>query len=393
MHEAAGGERAGVTSEIGSVLHVVASARGGGAVQAAALAHGQAALGVRTALAMPADLPELEVKLLRGGPAWWRLPAATDRGAQVRAILRGLRALAPGLVHAHGARSAFSTCIALRLARPVRTPFVVSIHGFAAPFHHAPRRWLQLRVERRVAARAGAVVAAGPTERRIVLAAGLAPAARVHVLRPRLDLAWAFAIGSADRSAARAALGVAPAAFCVATACRLDRPRDLPLLLDAFADLARAVPDARLLIAGDGPDRSAIERGIASRGLAGRAFLLGHLSDVGPVLAAADVFALTSRAWEGLPTAALEAAAAGLPVVLSDAGGARDALEANESGLLVPRGDAAACARALRALAGDPERRHRMGERGRAFAAAFRDPVSMAREAQEIYAAAAAAVR
>jgi glycosyltransferase involved in cell wall biosynthesis len=242
-----------------------------------------------------------------------------------------------------------------------------------------------------VAARAGAVVAAGPSERRIVIAAGLAPAARVHVLRPRLDLAWAFAIGAEARRSARAALGVAPAAFCVVTACRLDRPRDLPLLLDAFANLAREMPSARLLVAGDGPDRPAVLRGIASRGLAGRASLLGHLADVGPLFAAADVFALTSRGWEGLPTAALEAAAAGLPVVLSAAGGAADALVDGESGRLVPRGDAAAWARVLGALAGDPERRRRMGARGRAFAAGFCDPTSMARDARTIYAEAVAA--
>ena len=94
---------------------------------------------------------------------------------------------------------------------------------------------------------------------------------------------------------------------------------------------------------------------------------LGYRTDVARLLAAADVFALPSH-FEGLPMSVIEAMLCGLPVVATDISGPREMVVAGETGLLVPPGTVDPLAAALQALAGDPARRARMGEAGRARA-------------------------
>jgi glycosyltransferase involved in cell wall biosynthesis len=102
----------------------------------------------------------------------------------------------------------------------------------------------------------------------------------------------------------------------------------------------------------------------ASRALAGqldaRVSFLGLMQRVPEMLAACDIFALASH-WEGAPMAAIEAMAAGLPVVATAVGGVPDLVVDGATGLLTPPGDDAALAAALAALADDPEKRRRFG--------------------------------
>lgn len=96
---------------------------------------------------------------------------------------------------------------------------------------------------------------------------------------------------------------------------RLNRQKNLPLLLEAFARIAR--PGDRLTIAGEGPERGAIERRVAELGLSESVALPGHVADVRPLLDAADALALSSD-YEGVPAAIVEALAAGRPVAATD---------------------------------------------------------------------------
>jgi glycosyltransferase involved in cell wall biosynthesis len=92
--------------------------------------------------------------------------------------------------------------------------------------------------------------------------------------------------------------------------------------------------------------------------------LLGRRDDVAALLRAADLFVLASHR-EGMPRSIIEAMMTGLPVVATDIRGAREEVMDGETGLLVPKGDAAALRGALRRLAGDPELRARLGAAGR----------------------------
>ena len=169
--------------------------------------------------------------------------------------------------------------------------------------------------------------------------------------------------GEAERASARAALSL-PAAVPVAVCVAQLRPEKAHMdLLDAFAGCG--VGEARLVLAGDGPMRAALEAHVSRLGLGARVTFAGEVADVRPYLAAADLFVLSSVAVETFSNAALEAAASGLPVVLTDIGGARELVEDGTTGLVVPRSDPAALAEALGSLFSDPVRCVRMGRSGR----------------------------
>ncbi len=151
----------------------------------------------------------------------------------------------------------------------------------------------------------------------------------------------------------------------VGTLARLHPVKGLDVLVDALALLRPEAPDLEATIVGEGPERAALERRIAERGLAGRVRLAGHRDDVAAALAALDVFVLPSRS-EAFPNAAIEAMASALPVIASEVGGVPELIEDGRSGLLVPPGRPDALARAILELTRRPERARAMGRRGRA---------------------------
>lgn len=161
-----------------------------------------------------------------------------------------------------------------------------------------------------------------------------------------------------------------PGTTLVGHVARLDKVKDQAGLISAFKLLQEGGSVAcRLVIAGDGPQRQALERQIVELGLTGSVRLLGNRRDVAELLAECDVFALSSIA-EGMPVTLLEAMAAGLPVVATDVGGVDLVVEAGVTGTLVPAGDPAAMADALRAYVTDESLRRRHGEAGCARVAA-----------------------
>ncbi len=162
------------------------------------------------------------------------------------------------------------------------------------------------------------------------------------------------------------------------TVGRLEPVKNLPLLLDAFAEIAEPL-DARLLIAGSGSAEAGLRARIAARGLEGRVRLLGYVTTPRPYLAAADAFVLASNE-EGFGQVLAEAMREGLPVISTDAlgGGARFVLDDGRAGMLVPRADRGALARALAAMA-DAGVRRRYAELARARARCFApEPVGAA---------------
>ena len=160
---------------------------------------------------------------------------------------------------------------------------------------------------------------------------------------------------------------------------RLAEQKRVDVLLEAFARLAGRRPDVALRLAGDGPERAALERRAARLGLAGRVEWLGARDDVPALLAEATVLALPSSG-EGVPNVALEAMAAGVPVVATDIPGTRDVVADGAEGLLVPAGDAPALAGALERVLGDPALRERLGQAGRARAEGDLDLARVAAE-------------
>lgn len=188
------------------------------------------------------------------------------------------------------------------------------------------------------------------------------PAASIRVVRNGVDTAGARA-AAGDRAAARAEMGVPAEAVLVGTVGRLSREKNLDLFVDLAAALARESPSTRFAVVGDGPRRDALARSIRTAGLTERVALPGARSDVQRLLAAMDVFVLTSDT-EGLPNAVLEAMAAGLPVVATRVGGVGELVADGLSGHLVPPGQIVPLLTAVRALVADPGLRARQGSAG-----------------------------
>jgi glycosyltransferase involved in cell wall biosynthesis len=148
------------------------------------------------------------------------------------------------------------------------------------------------------------------------------------------------------------------------TVSRLFPVKNIPLLLAAF-DLIATKIDARLLVIGDGPEKSAIKSIVRQRALEDRVQLLGFVDSPRPHLRKADAFILASNA-EGFGQVYTEAMSEGLPIVTTDAegGGSRFVLDGGRYGLLVPRGNIEALAQAMVKMA-DPSVRAEYSELGR----------------------------
>jgi glycosyltransferase involved in cell wall biosynthesis len=148
------------------------------------------------------------------------------------------------------------------------------------------------------------------------------------------------------RDVVRAALGLAPDATLVLTTGRLAAQKNHAVIVEA---LPRLVARDRGLVfawAGDGPLRAELERMLAATGVGGHVRVLGRRDDVGDLLAAADLFLLPSRD-EGAAFALLEALAAGVPAIVSDAGAQREIVRDGETGLLFATENADALVRVL----------------------------------------------
>ncbi len=285
----------------------------------------------------------------------YAVPRVTDRNLLVRL---------PGLVHAVGAErpAVFHAQLnwplgckfGLVAAALRRVPAVVAtVHLFAESLLS---RRVRLQV-RAVGTGVHRYLAVSPHVRdRLAAAIGL-PERKLRVVPNGIDPA---PFTRPADPALRTRLAGGPDRPLVFTAARLSPQKALDVLLSAAA----LVPEAVFVIAGEGPERAALEARAAALGVTQRVRLLGARDDVPELLAACDLFVLPSLV-EGLPLSVLEAMAAAKPVVATRIGGTDEAVVDGETGILVPPGDASALAAAIRIFLSDREQARRSGEAGR----------------------------
>lgn len=228
--------------------------------------------------------------------------------------------------------------------------------------HHGrglPRRGHERAVLRLLAPHVTAAVAVSPAQVPDLVAVGY----RRQAIRVIPNGIAGLAVAKA-REDVRCELGLRDDAFVAVLAATLRPEKRADVFVDAV--VRASTEDGRIvgLVAGDGPELPRTED--LARATGGAVRVLGHRTDLVDVLGAADALCLSSDA-EALPMVILEAMALGKPVVSTDVGGIRDAVEDEETGLLVGPGDVGTIANALLRLAGDPDLAARLGARGKAI--------------------------
>jgi glycosyltransferase involved in cell wall biosynthesis len=166
----------------------------------------------------------------------------------------------------------------------------------------------------------------------------------------------------AARVALRREFGIPPGDFCIGCVGRLSPIKDYPTVLRAVGELHAAAGNWRLMVIGEGPERSRLE-GLLEEHPEWRRQVqfLGLSARIGELLRSMDVYVLSSIT-EGISNSLLEAMASGLPVVATATGGNPEVVVDGQSGILFPVGDAGNLARHLHALYARPEERSRLGE-------------------------------
>ena len=192
------------------------------------------------------------------------------------------------------------------------------------------------------------------------------PARKVHVIPNGVDT-QRFCPNPAVRDAIRRDLQLHADVPLFGMVAALRPEKNHLLFLRAAQWIRKAIPDAMFLLVGEGPQREQIEVAVASAGLQDCVRLLGSRSDIPDLLAAMDVFVLTSR-MEANPVSILEAMATGLPVVATRVGSVFETVRNGQNGYLVETGDAESIARHCIDLASRPDVAQRLGECGRQVA-------------------------
>jgi len=201
---------------------------------------------------------------------------------------------------------------------------------------------------------------------------GFARGVEFEVIEPGVDLATAEAC-DAQRNIIRDKLNISDDTVVGVTVARLIPIKNIAFLIEG---LKRAVHELGApivwLMVGEGPERPSLERLAKAKGLEGCVRWLGQLqqSEVHRILAAADIFALTS-AYENFSIATLEAMAHGLPIVATDVGYLKTIVLESGGGILVSPGDVEGLAQAIARLATDSDFRRRLGNNGRAYVQCF----------------------
>jgi glycosyltransferase involved in cell wall biosynthesis len=234
-------------------------------------------------------------------------------------------------------------------ARAAGVPAIVHTeHGFnyGEPWFSTPLRWWAARST-------DLVVAVSAPMRRYLVEHAHIPARRVHTVINGVD-AKRFAPG--PRGSVRRSWGIPLGAVLVGCVARFDPVKNHALLIDAFATVIGAVPDAYLVLVGDGKLGAELRAQVGKLGLARRVIFAGNYVDTAPVYRDLDLFVLPSVS-EGTSISLLEAMASGVPVVATAVGGTPDLLApgGSECGVLVPSGNREALSDAIVRVVLQPE--------------------------------------
>ncbi|MFH2204419.1 MAG: glycosyltransferase family 4 protein [Elusimicrobiota bacterium] len=297
-------------------------------------------------------------------------------------IYRLLREIRPAIVHTHSSKAGVVGRLAARLAG---VPVILhTFHGFG--FHErmpALLRAFFIMAERAVAACSTRLIFVSRANMDYARECGIGDADKYRLIRSGVRLADLPAPLS-DAEEKRQSIGAQRGTPLVVSVGNMKPQKNCGDFLKVAQEVCRGASGACFVFVGDGPLRREFAAEIESRGLRGRVVLLGWRDDVKEILAAADVFLLTSL-WEGLPRALVEAMKSGLPCVAYAVDGVRDVLRDGENGYAVAPEDWKRAADRVSELLGSRDLRVRLGKAAADSIGSEFDIDEMVRRQQDLY--------
>lgn len=327
-----------------------------------------------------ADSGSLEQRLAAHGIRHVRIPAKTSSEMNPKLwlsafprLLTAIRKEKPDIIHSH---TRVTQVLGWAATDLLRKPYVTTCHGL-----------YKFRLGRRFLRCWGKWVMAisNATMNRLVQQYRLAPPHQVILVENGIDVArFGQAPDPAEVERFKQANGLNGGPVIGAVA-RLSPVKGLDLLLKAVPPLLKEFPDLKVLLVGDGPAREELVKLAYELGISDRVAISPPVDDTRVPLALMQVFA--APAWEeGFGLAIVEAMAAGVPVVASDAGGPGEIIEHGKSGLLIQPGDKEALEQSLRRLLKEADSRRQLAEQGRRRAKERYDLERVVTQVEEVYA-------
>lgn len=297
-------------------------------------------------------------------------------------LIRYIRQKKYTIVHTHSSKAGILGRLAARLAG---VPIIVhTVHGWSFHEHMHPviqntyiilERWVS-RFTNKIIVVAGKDIEKG-------LQHGIGRPEQYRLIRSAIPLDE-FDPARVDRDTMRAELGIPLDAFVVGNVGRFSTQKNPIDWVRVAGRISRKLPECRFLLVGDGPLHPEVEAALAEEGIVDRTTLTGLRRDIPRLMAAMDVFLLTSL-WEGLPRVIPQAMAMGLPVIANDVDGSSEAVLPGKTGYLCRPGALDEIADCCINLLVDRENRLVMGNNGHDYAISEFDIRQMVIQIDNVY--------
>ena len=283
----------------------------------------------------------------------------------LRKIAKFIRQGNYSIVHTHSSKAGILGRIAARIAG---TPIIIhTIHGWS--FHdymHPLPRQVYIRLEKWAATFTDTLIAVTKSDIAKGLQSGIGATNKYRLVRSAIPLRE-FDPMKVDRRAVRGELSIPDDAIVIGNIGRFTVQKNPLDWIRIAGAISQSYPQVYFLLVGDGPLRPEVQSLACQLGISSRTIMTGIRRDVPRLLAAMDIFLITSL-WEGLPRVIPQAMAMGLPVVANQVDGVAEAIQNGQFGFLCPPGDILSSQQFCQRLIENPEERLEIARRGQAFA-------------------------
>ncbi|MDI6761041.1 MAG: glycosyltransferase family 4 protein [Candidatus Brocadiaceae bacterium] len=371
------------------VLHVITRLLPGGAADTVlSLCHWQKVHGFQVELAAAPD-PKMAETVQKMGIPFHPIPEFRrdinpfcDTWASFK-LYKLIRSGGYQVVHTHTSKAGVLGRLAARFAQ---TPVIVyAPRGsiFHPTFFSLPMRWFFALIERLAAPWADKIITMSQSEVRDFLDYKIAPEEKFLVIPSGIDLVR-FGRTKVNVAEKRQELGLPRDAFVIGIIARLSPEKGHSTALGAFQKVYSELPNAFLLIVGEGELKETIQQKIASMGIGDRVVMTGYRGDIPEITRILDI-SLNPSFWDCSPRSILEAMVCGVPVIATAVGGIPEMITNLETGLLVQAGDAEAIANCILRLKKDEGLKERMTTTAAKMAREKFDPSLTAKRTSQLY--------